>query len=184
MGSAYWETDHNQLDYCTATNTWSTLTSSPPSYVPYTYPHPLDSGGGGGAPSITTTSPLPAATQGAAYSETFAATNSPTSWSCSGCPSWSTFNTGAGVLSGTPNAALGAYSFNVIATNGSGSSPSTPFSLTVNGGTCLLTNTVGCEVYCVPEPLLVYIRRGRKHSVHYRADGNRRRASTIHRVWF
>ena len=40
-GTAYWETDHNQLDFCIATNTWSTTTSSPASYTPYTYPHPL-----------------------------------------------------------------------------------------------------------------------------------------------
>jgi hypothetical protein len=40
-GVAYWETDNLQLDYCIATNTWSTLTSSPASYKPYPYPHPL-----------------------------------------------------------------------------------------------------------------------------------------------
>jgi len=43
-GTAYWETDHNQLDFCIGTNTWSTTTSSPASYTPYTYPHPLVSG--------------------------------------------------------------------------------------------------------------------------------------------
>jgi hypothetical protein len=41
-GVGWWETDNLQLDFCIATNTWSTLTSSPPSYKPYTYPHPLD----------------------------------------------------------------------------------------------------------------------------------------------
>ena len=44
-GVGYWETDHSQLDFCIATNTWSTLASSPPSYAPYTYPHPYDVGG-------------------------------------------------------------------------------------------------------------------------------------------
>lgn len=38
---AYWETDHSQLDFCYAANTWSTLVSTPPSYVPATYPYPL-----------------------------------------------------------------------------------------------------------------------------------------------
>lgn len=43
LGVAYMETDHgDQIDYCYALNTWSTKTSSPASYVPYTYPHPLD----------------------------------------------------------------------------------------------------------------------------------------------
>jgi hypothetical protein len=46
VGTAYWETDHNQLDYCISTNTWSTTTSSPASYAPYTYPHPLTQGTG------------------------------------------------------------------------------------------------------------------------------------------
>ena len=53
-GVGYWETDHGQLDFCVSTNTWSTLASSPSSYVPYTDPHPLD---GGVAPSP----PAPAA---------------------------------------------------------------------------------------------------------------------------
>ena len=47
VGTAYWETDHNQLDYCIGTNTWSTTTSLPSSYVPYTYPHPLTAQGTG-----------------------------------------------------------------------------------------------------------------------------------------
>ncbi len=45
-GTAYWETDNNQLDFCIGTNTWSTTTSSPASYTPYIYPHPLDSSSG------------------------------------------------------------------------------------------------------------------------------------------
>ena len=38
-GVAYWETDNQQLDECTATNTWATGV-----YVPYTYPDPLQGG--------------------------------------------------------------------------------------------------------------------------------------------
>ena len=45
-GHAYWETDNLQLDFCNSTNVWSTLTSTPASYVPYIYPHPLTLGGG------------------------------------------------------------------------------------------------------------------------------------------
>jgi hypothetical protein len=55
---AYWETDHSQLDYCYAANTWSTPTSTPASYTPYTYPHPLTQGSttssSGTAPSAPT----------------------------------------------------------------------------------------------------------------------------------
>jgi hypothetical protein len=49
-GVAYWETDHNQLDFCNSTNTWSTTSSTPASYTPYTYPHPLDTGSVAGNP--------------------------------------------------------------------------------------------------------------------------------------
>lgn len=38
-GVGYWATDTSILYVCTATNTWSTY------YQPYTYPHPLQSGG-------------------------------------------------------------------------------------------------------------------------------------------
>jgi hypothetical protein len=57
-GAAYWETDHNQLDFCVGTgvagnvNGWTTLSTSPASYAPYTYPHPLT--GGGGNPQAAT----------------------------------------------------------------------------------------------------------------------------------
>lgn len=50
-GVAYWATDTNTLYVCNATNTWVTY------YTPYTYPHPLISGGGtgtGGAPDPPT----------------------------------------------------------------------------------------------------------------------------------
>ncbi len=39
---AYWATDQSKLYVCTATNTWTAY------YTPYTYPHPLVGGGGGG----------------------------------------------------------------------------------------------------------------------------------------
>jgi hypothetical protein len=38
-GVAYWATDNNTLYVCTATNTWTAY------YTPYTYPHPLVTGG-------------------------------------------------------------------------------------------------------------------------------------------
>jgi hypothetical protein len=38
-GVAYWATDQNTLYVCTSTNTWTAV------YSPYTYPHPLVSGG-------------------------------------------------------------------------------------------------------------------------------------------
>jgi hypothetical protein len=46
---AYWATDMNTLYQCSATNTWTVY------YTPYTYPHPLVSGsGGGGGPAAPT----------------------------------------------------------------------------------------------------------------------------------
>ena len=53
-GVAWWETDHNQLDYCYfngTSNVWSTLASTPASYSPFPYPHPLV----GGTPIATYT---------------------------------------------------------------------------------------------------------------------------------
>jgi hypothetical protein len=46
-GVAYWETDRLQLDFCIVANTWGTLTSTPQSYAPFTYPHPLVNGSSG-----------------------------------------------------------------------------------------------------------------------------------------
>lgn len=40
-GVAYWGTDTNSLYKCTSTNTWTAF------YTPYTYPHPLVTGGAG-----------------------------------------------------------------------------------------------------------------------------------------
>jgi hypothetical protein len=42
QGVAYFNTDLNRLDVCTATNTWGN------SYTPYTYPHPLVAGSSAG----------------------------------------------------------------------------------------------------------------------------------------
>ena len=44
-GVAYWGTDTSTLYKCISTNNWSTY------YTPYTYPHPLVSGGGGSSSS-------------------------------------------------------------------------------------------------------------------------------------
>ena len=41
---AYWATDSSTLYQCTSTNTWTSY------YTPYTYPHPLQGGGGGVKP--------------------------------------------------------------------------------------------------------------------------------------
>lgn len=53
-GVAYWATDANsgngELYVCTSPNTWTAL------YTPYTYPHPLVSGGGGGSVTISPSS--------------------------------------------------------------------------------------------------------------------------------
>ena len=45
-GVAYWDTTNNWLNMCTATNTWTT-----DAYIPYTYPHPLDSSSGSPSPA-------------------------------------------------------------------------------------------------------------------------------------
>ena len=49
---AYWATDKSTLYQCSTPNTWTTY------YAPYSYPHPLISGGGGG----TSGAPAPPAT--------------------------------------------------------------------------------------------------------------------------
>jgi hypothetical protein len=43
-GVGYWATDEGRLYRCSATNTWTLH------YTPYTYPHPLQSGGSGALP--------------------------------------------------------------------------------------------------------------------------------------
>lgn len=62
-GTAYWETDHNQLDFCIAPNTWSTTSTSPASYTPYAYPHPLIGGGGSTGSSVAAPTDVTATVQ-------------------------------------------------------------------------------------------------------------------------
>jgi hypothetical protein len=51
-GVGYFATDTNTLYVCTATNTWTAI------YTPYTYPHPLVTGGGGSTLNPPTISPV------------------------------------------------------------------------------------------------------------------------------
>jgi hypothetical protein len=84
-------------------------------------------------PAITTTSPLPAALTGTAYSQTLSAGGStPITWAVTSgvLPAGLTLNTATGVVSGTPTAA-GVATFTVSATNMAGAS-SVPFSLAVS----------------------------------------------------
>ena len=85
----------------------------------------------GTPPTITSTSPLPAATFGAVYSQTLTATGDATiTWAVTSgsLPAGLSLSSG-GVISGTP-AAAGASTATITATNSSGSA-STAFSLTV-----------------------------------------------------
>ncbi len=92
--------------------------------------------------TITTTSPLPAATTGSAYVQTFAAVGGTGgySWSATGLPTWLTLST-SGVLSGTPPAS-GPVNFNVTVKDSSGSPSTGPFTLPVNAaGLAITTNS-------------------------------------------
>ena len=74
------------------------------------------------APSITTTSPLPAATIGISYAQNLAASaaTSPYTWTSANLPSWLTLS-GAGALSGTPPVNTPAsVSFDVTVTDSLG----------------------------------------------------------------
>ena len=84
--------------------------------------------------TITTTSPLPAATVNTAYSQTFAAmggAGSPYSWSASGLPSWLSMSAG-GVLTGNPTSSSVDSTFTVTVKDSSNNSVSGPFTLPVN----------------------------------------------------
>ena len=90
---------------------------------------------------ITTTSPLPAATVGAAYSLTFAASGgtTPYTWIATGLPAWLTL-TSAGVLSGTPPTAA-PVSFAVTVTDANHNTATLNATLPVNPATLLITTT-------------------------------------------
>jgi hypothetical protein len=81
---------------------------------------------------ITTTSPLPVATGGAAYSQTFAASGGAGgySWSATGLPAWLGMTT-AGVLSGTPPTSAVDVTFTVKVTDSASNSTSGSFTVPV-----------------------------------------------------
>ncbi len=84
------------------------------------------------APTITSTSPLPNAPYGVAYSYQFTATGTgPITWFNTGLPSWASLSSG-GLLTGTPNS-VAVSSILVTASNSIGTNGPTSFSLTVPG---------------------------------------------------
>jgi YVTN family beta-propeller protein len=95
-------------------------------------------GGGGGPPpplTITTSSPLPAGTVGASYSQTFAASGGTPPYSgwvvtAGALPAGLTLNAGTGTLSGPPTVA-GASSFTVQVTDSATATASKAFTLTI-----------------------------------------------------
>ena len=121
------------------------LKGTPPSATTVTFSATVTDGAGGtnsGSFSltasqgltITTNSPLPAATIGALYLQTFAASGGSGSytWSISGQPTWLSMNPSSGALSGTPPATALTSSFTVKVTDSSNDSASGQFTLPVN----------------------------------------------------
>lgn len=120
------------------------LTGTPPSPGPVTFNVTVTDSVGGvstgpftlpvnPALTISTTSPLPAATVGTGYSQTFAATGgagSPYTWSAAGLPSWLIMSTG-GVLTGTPTSSSVDSSFTATVKDSSNNSFSELFTLPV-----------------------------------------------------
>ena len=96
--------------------------------------------------SISTSSPLPAATVGSAYSDTVAATGGvpPYTWSISSdapdTGSWLSINPSTGVLSGTPGTAE-TETVVVKVTDSASHTSSQSFSLTVGAGSLQITNS-------------------------------------------
>jgi hypothetical protein len=92
-------------------------------------------------PSITTSSPLPAGSMGAAYSQTFAGSGgtTPYTWAVASgtLPAGLTLSS-AGVLSGTPTGS-GTSNFTVTLTDAVGGTASTAFALTINPGVLITT---------------------------------------------
>jgi hypothetical protein len=91
--------------------------------------------------SITTPSPLPTATVGTNYNQTFAASGGAGgyTWSATQLPAWATLST-AGVLTGIPTAS-GPVSFNVTVKDSSGVTATSPFTLTVNPQLAITTSS-------------------------------------------
>jgi hypothetical protein len=90
--------------------------------------------------TITTNSPLPNATVGVSYSQTFAVTggSSPYTWSSTGILAPGLSLSAAGVLSGTATQG-GSFSFTVRAADAQGQSTSKAFTLTVNTALTITT---------------------------------------------
>lgn len=90
------------------------------------------------APSITTSSPLPAGTVSSAYSQTLAATGGtlPLIWSVqSGTVPTGTSLSGSGVLSGTPTTVTGSpFSFVALVTDANLITNTKTFTVTINSG--------------------------------------------------
>lgn len=101
--------------------------------------------------TITSTSPLPPGSLSVAYSYTFTATGDlPITWSATGLPSWASFNTSSGTLSGTPDAAA-TSTINVSASNSVGSDGPKAFSLPVGAlgnANAIVQGTAVCTGAC------------------------------------
>lgn len=101
-------------------------------------------------PTITSTSPLPAGTNGVAYSFQFASTGStPITYGATGLPGWASLSSG-GLLTGTPNVNT-TTTIAVTATNAAGNSGPQNFSLTVNAAATAPTIT---SVSPIPQGIL------------------------------
>ena len=97
--------------------------------------------------SITTASPLPDASVGTAYSQTFAATGGMppyTNWAITAgsIPSWATLNATSGILTGTPPNTIGSpFSFTVQVTDSASVTSTKIFSLSVTAPALVITTT-------------------------------------------
>ena len=93
------------------------------------------------APTITTTSPLPAGTQSSAYSTTLAGSGGTTaySWSATGLPAGLALNASTGVISGTPTTA-GTSTVAVTLTDAAGATVNKNLSLTINASGPTITS--------------------------------------------
>lgn len=79
---------------------------------------------------------------------TVTASNSPTSFAVSsGFPSWASFNTSSGAITGTPSASnAGTSNFTVTASNSLGTSAAVAFSITVTAGPSITSGPSGASV--------------------------------------